>query len=108
MPLFYRERETRLNLGRVFCPLLFRVEITTGLLNSVEMFARPNPDAAERLAQAQAEVCELVFNFWRDDRVDCAHDQAVPFHLAERLREHLLANSAHRFADPTKPHLPVL
>lgn len=58
-----------------------------------KIFCGPHPDAAERLAQAQPEVSQPIFDFWRDYRMDRPHDQAIALHLTQRLRQHFLADT---------------
>src|SRR5690606_40257530 len=60
---------------------------------------RPDPDAAEGGAQAASEFGQRVVDMRRDDRVDGARDEAVALHVAQGLRQHLLADAAHMPAD---------
>src|SRR5690606_20888915 len=69
-----------------------RIESRPRRLDPGQVILRPGPDAAERLAQAVAEIGELVLDSRRDDRMDGALHEPVAFHLAQRLRQHLLAD----------------
>jgi hypothetical protein len=56
-------------------PLWLHVELAAPLLNVLEVFCCPYPDAAKGRSQAQAEMRAFVFNLWRRGMDNPPHDQ---------------------------------
>src|SRR5690606_38395915 len=61
------------------------VELGARPFDRVQVLLGPFPDAAERVAQAEAEVRQVVFDLRRDHRICRADDQAFALHFAQRL-----------------------
>src|SRR5437879_5137264 len=58
------------------------------------MFFRPAAESAQWFDQSSSESREGIFNPRRNDRINLAIHQAIPFEAAESLGEHLLRNAA--------------
>jgi hypothetical protein len=57
------------------------------------MLFRPSAKRVKRVDQRSPKASERVFDFGWDYRMDFAHDEAVSFQTAKRLREHFLRNA---------------
>src|ERR1043166_1593627 len=59
-----------------------------------QMFFRPAAERVQRLDQGPSESGERVFDFWRNDRMNCPLDEAVTLKAAQRLGQHFLRDPA--------------
>ncbi len=74
----------------------------TGCMNRIAVLLRPDPDTAERLTKAQAQVREFIIHMRRNDRMHGTGDQPVRLHLPHRLGQHFLAHTANAVAKLSK------
>mgnify|MGYP007123211350 CR=1 FL=1 len=51
-----------------------------------------------------AQLRALIFNLGRDNRMNLARHQTIALHLAQCLRQHLLADTGHGLAQLVEAH----
>jgi hypothetical protein len=73
-----------------------------------QVLCRPDPYATKRPTERQAQPGQLVFDLGRHDRVDRSREQSIALHLAQGLRQHLLADAFDLLAQARETQLPLL